>query len=112
MLEKHIQRNLKKALLKSGQWKKVLKFESPSEDSYPDLIALADGPCIAWIEVKQPGEQPTVKQSYRHEQLRAMGFDVYVVHSANAADAIRPGKPVIGTDQVKTMQLMLQNTAV
>lgn len=46
----------------------------------PDLMIQKNGTTI-WIEVKRPGEKPSVIQKKRHEEIRANGFKVFVVTS-------------------------------
>ena len=55
------------------------KFTSPGMDGMPDRLALFPGGRIAFIEVKAPGEKPRPLQVHRHEQLRRLGFQVYVL---------------------------------
>lgn len=46
----------------------------------PDLLAMKDGISV-FIEIKKPGKEPTKIQLKRHEELRANGFKVLVIHS-------------------------------
>lgn len=46
----------------------------------PDLLAQRKGRSV-WIEMKKPGSEPNEGQLKRHEELRADGFTVLVLHS-------------------------------
>ena len=48
---------------------------------WPDRILLFPDGRVAFVEVKAPGEKPRPLQVHRHEQLRALGFQVYVLDS-------------------------------
>lgn len=54
-----------------------IKLIQTSKNGIPDLICLHSGRSV-FIEVKQPGKNPTDLQKYRHEQLRKQGFEVVV----------------------------------
>ncbi|WP_370842193.1 VRR-NUC domain-containing protein [Megasphaera sp.] len=57
----------------------ALKFVSPSYSGMPDrLILLPDGK-MAFVEVKAPGKKPRPLQVKRHEMLRKLGFQVFVL---------------------------------
>jgi hypothetical protein len=65
----------------------VLRPISVSKSGYPDLWLLKEGRTV-FIEVKQPGKQPTPLQELRHKELRAAGFQVIVATSVNCIDKI------------------------
>ncbi len=50
----------------------------------PDVMAIKNG-CVAWIEVKRPGEDPTKVQEARMGQLVESGCIVGVARSAGDA---------------------------
>ena len=56
-----------------------LKFVSPAWEGAPDRIILFPGGKIFFVEVKRPGEMPRPLQLKRHEELRKLGFSVYVI---------------------------------
>jgi hypothetical protein len=89
MLESKAQQLIKKSLLKQG-WKKVVKFSTPSESGWPDLLAIAENQTVLWIEVKQGGQQPTALQNLRHEELREMKFPVFVARSVKDVEGLTP----------------------
>lgn len=55
------------------------KFTSPGMDGMPDRLVLLPGCQLAFVEVKAPGKKPRPLQLYRHQQLRALGFKVFVL---------------------------------
>ena len=79
MREKTLERRIIKAVRASGGL--ALKFVSPGMDGVPDRLVLLPGGKIAFCEVKAPGEKPRPLQVHRMEQLRRMGFRVYVADS-------------------------------
>jgi hypothetical protein len=61
----------------------ALKFVSPGFDGMPDRIVLLPDEHIAFVEVKAPGKKPRPLQLARHRLLRKLGFQVYVIDSAD-----------------------------
>jgi hypothetical protein len=57
----------------------ALKFISPGFDGMPDRLVLLPGGKLAFVEVKAAGLKPRPLQLYRHEQLRGLGFRVFVL---------------------------------
>ena len=56
-----------------------LKFVPPGWEGAQDRIILFPGGRIFFVEVKRPGEKPRPLQLKRHEELRKLGFSVYVI---------------------------------
>ena len=79
MREKDVERKLIQAVRHSGGL--ALKFVSPGFNGVPDRMLLLMGGKVAFCEVKAPGEKPRPLQVHRMEQLRKMGFRVYVIDS-------------------------------
>ena len=79
MREKVIERKLIQAVRQCGGL--ALKFVSPGFNGVPDRLLLFYGGCVAFVEVKAPGEKPRPLQVHRMEQLRKLGFKVFVVDS-------------------------------
>ena len=77
MREKDVERRLVKAVRDAGGL--ALKFVSPGMAGVPDRLVLLPGCRVVFCEVKAPGEKPRPLQVHRMEQLRALGFRVYVV---------------------------------
>jgi len=57
----------------------ALKFISPEYAGVPDRLVLMPGGKMCFMELKAPGRKPRPLQVRRIEQLRALGFKVYVV---------------------------------
>ena len=77
MREKQIEQKLVKAVKAAGGL--CPKFVSPGMDGMPDRLALLPGGKIAFIEVKAPGKKPRPLQLHHHNQLRQLGFRVFVL---------------------------------
>ena len=86
MTEKQIEQALVKAVKAAGGM--CPKLISPGTNGMPDRMALAPGGRIAFIEVKAPGGHPRPLQAWRHEQLRALGFPVYVLDDPEQIPAL------------------------
>jgi len=56
-----------------------LKFSSHTTTGYPDRLVLMPGGRCCWFELKSKGMKPTRLQRLRHDELRALGFRVYVI---------------------------------
>ncbi len=65
-----------------------LKFVSPGWQGVPDRLCLLPGGRMFFVETKRPGAKPRPLQLKRHEELRALGFDVYVLDSKEGINAI------------------------
>ena len=79
-MESKIQSKIKAKFERAG-WL-VVKLIKTNTNGIPDLMCLKSGKTI-FVEVKQPGKVPTPLQLYRHEELRAKGFEVLVLTDAN-----------------------------
>ena len=79
MRERTVEQKLARAVRQSGGL--ALKFISPGFNGVPDRLLLFMGSQVAFCEVKAPGQKPRPLQVHRMEQLRALGFRVYVVDS-------------------------------
>jgi Holliday junction resolvase len=77
-MESKIQSNIKAKFERAG-WM-VVKLLQTNCNGIPDLMCLKNGKTI-FIEVKQPGREPTDLQRYRHAELISKGFTVYVITS-------------------------------
>ena len=75
--EKAIERKLVEECRKHGLL--CIKFSSSTDIGFPDRLILADGGRASWIEVKSSGNKARKAQLIRHEQLRVLGFKVYVI---------------------------------
>ena len=63
------------------------KFTSPNRRAVPDRIVTLPGGKIIFIELKAAGKKPTPLQAADHERRRAVGCDVRVIDSMEAANA-------------------------
>lgn len=77
MLEKEIEMKLVRAVRRKGGL--CPKWVSPGLNGVPDRIILLPGRRVAFAELKAPGRRPRPIQVLRHEQLRTLGFPVYVI---------------------------------
>lgn len=84
MLEKQIEEYLTKKVRSLGG----MSIKLTSLIGIPDrLVLLPDGRC-AFVELKAPGESPRKIQLKRMQQLRGLGFKVYVVDSYERVDEV------------------------
>ena len=81
MLEKTIESALVQAVRRRGGL--ALKFVSPGLNGVPDRLILMPGGRMAFVELKAPGKKPRPLQEHRFEQLRRLGFSVFVVDDMN-----------------------------
>ena len=79
MREKEIEKKLILAVKQAGGI--APKFTSPGFDGMPDRIVLLPGCHIGFVEVKAPNKKPRSLQLARHEMLKRLGFQVYVLDS-------------------------------
>jgi len=63
------------------------KFTSPGRRSVPDRLITLPGNRVIFAECKAPGKKPTELQAKDHERRRALGCEVYIIDSPEAADA-------------------------
>ena len=77
MREKYVEQSLIKAVRQSGGL--AMKLISPGFNGVPDRLLLFMGGKVAFCEVKAPGQKPRPLQVHRMEQLRELGFRVYVI---------------------------------
>ena len=77
MREKDIEGKLAKAV--KGKGGMCPKLVCPGFDGMPDRLVLLPEGRVIFVEVKAPGRKPRPLQEKRHDQLRALGFTVYVL---------------------------------
>lgn len=63
------------------------KFTSPGRRSVPDRLVTLPGGRIVFIELKAPGIRPTELQQRDHDRRRALGCEVLVIDTVEAANA-------------------------
>lgn len=76
-MEKYTEKQLR--LMTKARGGLCLKFVSPGWNGAPDRIVLLPGEKMGFVEVKAPGQKPRSLQFFRHEQLRHLGFQVFVL---------------------------------
>ena len=74
--EKYMEQKLVREVKKRGGL--CEKWNSGSS-GWPDRIVLLPDGKIGFVEVKAPGEKPRKIQVHRHDQLRALGYKVFVL---------------------------------
>ncbi len=77
MREKQIEQKLVWAVKSAGGI--CPKLICPGMDGMPDRMVMLPRGCIAFVETKAPGRLPRPLQLKRHELLRGLGFQVYVI---------------------------------
>ena len=77
MKEKQIEQKLVTEVKKQGGM--CPKLVCPGTDGMPDRLALLGDGHLGFVEVKAPGKKPRPLQVKRHEQLRELGFLVFVL---------------------------------
>lgn len=75
-MESALQKKIINYLKRKGWY--VVKIVMSNTNGIPDIWAGKKGKCI-WIEVKDKGEIAEPLQLVRHEELRAQGFQVFVI---------------------------------
>ena len=66
------------------------KFTSPNNRSVPDRLVTLSGGRIIFVELKRPNAKPTEAQARDHARRRALGCDVRVIDTVEAAQAFTP----------------------
>lgn len=59
----------------------AIKLLSQLHRGLPDRLVLAEYGLTFFAEIKTTGEKPTRLQKHCHQQLRELGFEVYVIDS-------------------------------
>ena len=60
------------------------KWTTPNAPDAPDRIVFLYATTV-FVELKRPGEEPTVTQVMEHNDLRELGFSVYVVDTTRGS---------------------------
>ena len=64
----------------------ALKMDAMSWAGAPDRLVLLPNGQVLFAELKAPGKKPRPIQIKRHEQLRAIGFEVIIIDSLEGID--------------------------
>ena len=75
--EKLLEANLYRLVKQKGGH--ALKFASLTEIGYPDRLVLMPKGKAYWVELKSEKEKPRLIQQIRHEELKHLGFQVFVI---------------------------------
>lgn len=86
MREKVVEEALVKAVKCRGGL--ALKLTSPSWVGIPDRLVLLPQGRLGFVEVKAPGKVPCPLQVRRLEQLKSLGFKVYVLDSLEKIEGV------------------------
>lgn len=84
--EKILEAKLRKAVeTRGGQ---ALKLTSQLHRGLPDRLVLMPGGHTYFAEIKTTGKRPTKLQQAVHRDLKALGFDVFVVDSQKSLETM------------------------
>lgn len=83
MLEKQIEAALCRRVRELGGL--CEKFTSPARRAVPDRLVTLPGGRVVFVELKAPGKAPTKQQQADHDRRRALGCDVRVICTLDAA---------------------------
>ena len=84
MLEKQIEAALCRRVKSLGGL--CEKFTSPARRAVPDRLVTLPGGRVVFVELKAPGKAPTEQQKADHKRRRALGCDVRVIDTLQAAE--------------------------
>ena len=84
--EKSLEARLRREVEARGG--KAIKLTSQLHRGLPDRLVLMPGGHAWFVEVKTTGRKPTKLQQAVHRDLRAMGFDVFVVDSTASLEKV------------------------
>ena len=82
--EKAIEAYLNKRCKENGLL--CLKYSNANVTGYPDRLVCCINGKVVWVELKSKGKKPTKLQEIRHQELRDLGHEVWVVSSKPEVD--------------------------
>ena len=83
--EKDLERTFSEKLNRTKKvW--VIKLLSTFIKGLPDRMILCQGGYVGFAEIKTTGKKPTKIQTYIHEKLRVLGFEVFVIDDLESRD--------------------------
>ena len=88
MREKYIEQRLVKEVRSRGG---ICEKWNSGSSGWPDRIVLLVDGRVGFVEVKAPGKLPRTLQKHRHEQLRRLGFQVFVLDDVRQIGGILDG---------------------
>lgn len=89
MLERDVEKYLVAQTRTRGG--RAAKWVSPGWTGVPDRLVFLPGHPVFGVEVKAPGRKATPIQCRVHDQLRALGFSVFLVDSKESIDRLFAG---------------------
>ena len=84
--EKVLERKLVKWVKEAGG--KCVKLSSQFNTGLPDRMILLPKGHVFYCELKSTGKKPTKIQELIHKEIRALGFNVYVVDNTEGLSAM------------------------
>lgn len=84
--EKAIEAYLNKRCNENGLL--CLKYSNANVTGYPDRLVCCINGKVVWVELKSKGKKPTKLQEIRHQELRDLGHEVWVVSSKPEVDEL------------------------
>lgn len=88
MTEKAIVNAIVKSLRARGAYVVKIHGGPFQQMGIPDLLVIEAGR-VFFLEVKQPGESPTIRQEMEMKRIRAAGVECFVVTSVSEIPAIQ-----------------------
>lgn len=65
----------------------VIKLLSTFVKGLPDRLILCRGGYVGFAEIKTTGKKPTKIQTFIHDKLRQLGFEVFVIDDLESRDS-------------------------
>ena len=65
-----------------------LKYSNANTTGYPDRVVCLPHCNVVWVELKSKGKKPTKLQEIRHQELRELGHQVFVIDSKEGVDKL------------------------
>ena len=106
--EKAIEAYLVKRCKESGLL--CLKYSNANTTGYPDRLVCLPHCNVIWVELKSKGKKPTKLQEIRHQELKRMGHEVWVISTKEMVDRlISLVMDEIARDQEKEFDNFIEN---
>lgn len=65
-----------------------LKYSNANTTGYPDRVVCLPHCNVVWVELKSKGKKPAKLQEIRHQELRELGHQVFVIDSKEGVDKL------------------------
>ena len=87
-----------------------LKYSNANVTGYPDRLVCCINGKVIWVELKSKGKKPTKLQEIRHQELKRMGHEVWVISTKEMVDRlISLVMDEIARDQEKEFDNFIEN---